>query len=238
MLTVILCDDDAKEREYLKKLVLGWSGGAGEKLSLHEFSSAEELLFSYPDCPPDILLLDIEMPGMNGVELAKTLRARSDFSQIIFITGYPDYIAEGYEVSALHYLLKPVGPQKLSEVLDRAAESLSRQQRAVVLKTAGATVRVPVEKILYAEAFSHIVSFVCADRSYEARLTMPEAKAALGEGFLQCHRSYLVSLKFVKAVGGKELVLDNDVRLPISRQLWKEVKTAYLKYYGVIEDDA
>ena len=234
MLTVILCDDNAREREYLKSLVLGWASESGTKLTVHEFSSAEELLFSYSDCPPDILLLDIELSGMNGVELAKTLRARSDFSQIIFITGYPDFIADGYDVSALHYLLKPVRPEKLFEVLTRAAENVSRLQRAVVLKTADGIERLPVETIIYAEAFSHLVSFVCAGRSCEVRCTISEAKAMLGEGFIQCHRSYIVALKYIKTVGSRDILLDNGVRLPVSRQLYKEVKTAYLSYYGVI----
>lgn len=229
-----LCDDNPQEREYIKKLVLQWQTESEAKISLQEFSSAEELLFSYPDFPPDILLLDIEMSGMNGVELAKTLRARSDFSQIIFITGYPEFIADGYDVSALHYLLKPARPEKLFEVLDRAAANISRAQRAVILKTADGIQRVSVEKILYAEAFSHTVSFVCSDQSYETRSTISEARNLLGDGFVQCHRSYLVGLKYVKTVGNKEVILDNGLRLPVSRQLYKEVKTAYLKYYGVL----
>ncbi len=234
MLKLALCDDNPQEREYIKNLVLQWQTGSEAKISLREFSSAEELLFSYPDFPPDILLLDIEMSGMNGVELAKTLRARSDFSQIIFITGYPEFIADGYDVSALHYLLKPARPEKLFEVLDRAAANISRAQRAVVLKTADGIERVSVEKILYAEAFSHTVSFVCPDQSYETRSTISEARNLLGDGFVQCHRSYLVGLKYVKTVGNKEVILDNGLRLPVSRQLYREVKAAYLKYYGVL----
>ena len=85
---ISLCDDNAVERGYIKSLVLRWAEGCGQAAFLREYPSAEALLFDYPDHCPDLLLLDIEMPGMNGVELAKKLRSQADSVQIIFITGY------------------------------------------------------------------------------------------------------------------------------------------------------
>lgn len=125
-MTISLCDDNAQERAYIKNIVLDWALRSGAVVSVREYPSAEALLFSYRDSPPDILLLDIEMSDMNGIELAKKLRARVETAQIIFITGYPDFIAEGYEVEALHYLIKPVTREKLCEVLDRAAVKLNK----------------------------------------------------------------------------------------------------------------
>ncbi len=111
-INVSLCDDNDSERTYIKSLVDGWAESTGRDIVLSEYPCAEAFLFS--DCgSAQILLLDIEMPGMNGVELAKKLRKENRLLQIIFITGYSEYISEGYDVAALHYLLKPVSADKL-----------------------------------------------------------------------------------------------------------------------------
>ncbi len=111
-INVSLCDDNDSERTYIKSLVVGWAESTGRDIVLSEYPCAEAFLFS--DCgSTQILLLDIEMPGMNGVELAKKLRKENRLLQIVFITGYSEYISEGYDVAALHYLLKPVSTEKL-----------------------------------------------------------------------------------------------------------------------------
>ncbi len=152
-MTISLCDDNARERGYIRQLVLDWALRPGaDFVRVREYPPAEALLFSYPDSPPDILLLDIEMPGMNGVELAKSIRARAEAAQIIFITGYPDFIAEGYEVEALHYLIKPVTREKLWEVLDRAAVKIAQSERKILVPFDGGKVALPLREIRYIEA--------------------------------------------------------------------------------------
>ena len=117
-----VCDDEERQIQYLAALVRDWAEQSGRMVSIRPFFSAEEFLFQYEEEKDyDILLLDIEMGNTNGVELAKRIRQENDAVQIVFITGYPDFIGEGYEVGALHYLLKPVSGEKLNQVLDRAA---------------------------------------------------------------------------------------------------------------------
>ena len=102
---IAICDDSSADREYISSLVIRWGERERHTVALSTFCSAEEFLFGYEEDPNfDILLLDIEMGGMDGVTMAKELRRVNDSVQIIFITGYNDYIAEGYEVAALHYL--------------------------------------------------------------------------------------------------------------------------------------
>ena len=122
---IAVCDDSAADRQYLSALAAQWAEKAGAVAEVTEFPSAENFLFCYAEKKDyDILLLDIEMGKMDGVTMAKKLRQDNDTIQIIFITGYSDYISEGYEVAALHYLMKPVKEEKLFSVLDRAAEKL------------------------------------------------------------------------------------------------------------------
>ena len=107
---IAVCDDSEADRRYLSGQVSHWAREAGHTAEIVAFDSAESFLFRYAEKNDyDILLLDIEMGEMDGVTMAKTLRRGNDTVQIVFITGYSEYIAEGYEVDALHYLMKPGG---------------------------------------------------------------------------------------------------------------------------------
>ena len=106
---IAICDDSDADRRYVLNMVRAWASSAGHTVHIDDFPSAESFLFRYAEeSDYDILLLDIEMGAMDGVTMAKELRKSNDTEQIIFITGYSDYISEGYEVAALHYLMKPV----------------------------------------------------------------------------------------------------------------------------------
>lgn len=109
---IAICDDEQVERKYLSQLAAQWTADRGLCGQIDAFESAEQFLFTYQeDTSYDILLLDIQMKELDGVSLAKEIRKIDTRIQIIFITGLPDFIAEGYEVSALHYLIKPIQPE-------------------------------------------------------------------------------------------------------------------------------
>lgn len=134
---IAICDDSDADREYVLNMVNRWAAGAGQVVHTDTFTSAENFLFHYAEeSDYDILLLDIEMGDMDGVTMAKQLRKNNDIVQIVFITGYSDYISEGYEVAALHYLMKPVKEEKLCSVLDRAAEKLQKNETVLNLRSA------------------------------------------------------------------------------------------------------
>lgn len=124
---IALCDDCEADRQYVLSRVRRWAANVGHTVQVDAFASAESFLFhDNRQSDYDILLLDIEMGDMDGVSLAKRLRRENDAVQIIFITGFADYMAEGYEVAALHYLMKPVREDKLFAVLDRAVLALQK----------------------------------------------------------------------------------------------------------------
>ena len=123
---IAVCDDSAADMEYIQTLVREW---AGERcVQVKGFPSAEAFLFQYEEEKDfDILLLDIEMAEMDGVSLARRIRRDNTGVQIVFITGYSDYIADGYDVEALHYLLKPVKKEQFFQVLDRDNDYLRKR---------------------------------------------------------------------------------------------------------------
>ncbi len=228
MLNFTLCDDSAAEREYIKALVFEWSKRSGAEISVRECPSAEALLFEYEDNPPDILLLDIEMSGMSGVELAKRLRQNGNrLSQIIFITAYSDYIAEGYDVAALHYLLKPVDREKLFSVLSRAVEKISDDGKKLVLETPDETALVPICDIKYIEVIKNYVT-VHAERDYTLKMPLKEIEAELDERFIRVGRSYIVNLGFITRVTKTEVYLKGGGTVPLPRGAYEKVNRAII----------
>ncbi len=178
---IAICDDSEADRMYISALVSKWAVDTGHIIQTHLFSSAEDFMFHYADKNDyDILLLDIEMGEMDGVSMAKKLRRDNDTVQIVFITGYSDYISEGYEVAALHYLMKPVNADKLSSVLDRAVEKLSKNEKVLNIESGGEMVRVPIYRIRYADVLGNYVTIHALD-SVTAKMTLSELEKELDE---------------------------------------------------------
>lgn len=229
---IAICDDEIAEVKYLAMVVNNWARLNNIIVTISTFNSAESFLFQYADDKScDILLLDIQMNNMNGVELAKKVRSISETVQIVFITGYPDFIAEGYEVSALHYLMKPVNEQKLFDVLNKACRRLNKTEKALFLAVDGQNVRIPVNSIVYAESFAHIVEIMADGDIVKARISISELETRLGEGFIRCHRSYIVGVKYIKRITKNEVVLDNGKRIPLSRQLYNKVNQEFIRFF-------
>jgi DNA-binding LytR/AlgR family response regulator len=230
-LNIAICDDEKSQRDYLTVLVSKWAASEGLTCAASTYDSAEAYLFSREDAnPADILLLDVQMKALDGVALAKKLRQADERVQIIFITGYPDYMAEGYEVSALHYLLKPVDEQKLRETLDRAVRLLSEKPRVITIQTGGGVVSVRADGIYYAEVFSHHVELHTEAETYRLSMSMKELEKLLGEGFFRCHRSYIAGLAHVRRVTRTAMLLDSGKELPLSRGLYDAANQAFIRF--------
>lgn len=227
-----ICDDEALELQYLSNLMKSWAGKAGHRVQISVFPSAEAFLFQYGEEKDfDLLLLDIEMGKMNGVELARKVREENAGIQIVFITAYPDFISEGYEVSALHYLMKPLKEEKLFEVLERAAVNLGKKERYEIFQSEGEVIRIPVSEIVSVEAFSHSVQMVTKRGSYRLDETISGLEKRLGADFIRCHRSYLVALKYIRKITRTDVEMDTGAKVPLSRRKYDAVNQAFIHYY-------
>lgn len=196
-----------------------------------EYPSAEAFLFAYDDnkcC--DILLADIEMDGIDGVEMAERVRQNDDLMQIVFITGYPDYMSRGYDVSALHYLLKPLAEEKLYEVLDRAMKNIEKKGRRIILSTADGEWATTLDAILYTESSLHNIRIYARDGVHEVRMTLSALRAQFDDRFVVTHRSYTVNLSHAVSILKGEIVLDSGDRIPVSRGEWQQVRRAFVEY--------
>lgn len=235
-LKIAICDDSAADQSYVLNLTKQWAAEAGHEVRIDVFSSAEGFLFHYAEEKDyDLLLLDIEMGGMDGVSLAKRVRKENEGVQIVFITGFPDFIAEGYEVSALHYLMKPVRAETLSRVLEKAAANLGKVERSVILTVGGEAVRIAVSDIFYIEAFAHFCCVHTKREEFEVRLSISELEKMLGAGFIRTHRSYVVGIACIRRISKTDVLLDSGDRVPLSRGNYQAVNDAFIRYFRGIE---
>lgn len=228
---IAVCDDDPAQIQYLTASLSAWAQEKGVLLQTSSFESAESFLFQYADEKDfDILLLDIEMGRMNGVDLAKKVRETNKEVQIIFITGYMEYISAGYDVEALHYLLKPVTNEKLSGVLNRACERLKNKARCLLIHTGGEIVRIPLYEIRYLDVHQNYVT-IHADEDYTIKKTLRELESQLDESFFRTGRSCLVNLHSIKKITRTDVYLKDGVRLPLSRGLYDSLNQTMIRYF-------
>ena len=225
---VAICDDSVNDAEFVKTILLSWANERMHEVRADVFPSAESFMFEYDENKRyDILLLDIEMGRMDGVTMARHVRAENKAVQIVFITGYSDYIAEGYDVEALHYLMKPVNREKLYNVLDRAVEKLELSERCLNLELSGEMMRIPVYEILYLDVNRNYVT-IHADKDYTVKRTLAEFEAELGSGFSRIGRAMIVNLKHIRRVRKTELHLSNGVVLPLPRGAYEPLNRAII----------
>lgn len=232
-ITVAICEDVAAESDYLIELLQKWGSRNEHGLHISSYASAERFWSAYEDgFRPDLLLLDVEMPGQNGMELAKKLRKLHDDTPLVFITGYSDYMADGYDVAALHYLLKPVSEQALERVLNRALEQLQHQRKYLLCAVDGMMQKIYFDEIQYIEVLSHTVT-IHGDggKDYSLHMTIRELEQKLGHDFCRCHRSFLINLARIRQIKKTDILLDSGVEVPMSRRLAASVNQTFFAYY-------
>ena len=176
----------------------------------------------------DILLLDVEMPGMSGIDLAKRLRGAGCRAEIIFITSHFECMAEGYEVDALHYLVKPVPAEKLRAVLDRAAARLAVEPPSVVIACEEGNVKLYESELLYAESFLHDLVLHTTGPDYRIRESISAFAGRLSADFFRTHRSYLVNLKAVVRIGRTSVLLRGGAEVPLARGKYDAINRAFI----------
>jgi two-component system response regulator LytT len=233
---IAVCDDEEKFRVQARDLIDKIAGSMD--VVVDAYSDGRKLLEAFDKRPYDLLFLDIEMPMMDGITLAKKLRERSDNIYIVFLTGHVEYALEGYEVNALRYLTKPVQEDKLREVL-RFVMDKSVSKRQLIIKEDGEELLINVTDIIYMEAQNQYVMIYTMDGEHLVRYNIGDFESELEkDGFFRCHRGFLVSLSKVKKLQKNEVVMetsDGEINLPVSRSNIKPLKEAL---YTFVENSA
>lgn len=216
---IAVIEDDRLFAENIQEQLLRYEKEQGTALSVTVFCDGEELLSSYGE-GFDILLMDIELPGIDGMAAAGKVRERDSEAVIIFITCAPQYAIKGYSVGALDYLLKPVTYFALSERLHKAISRIGKQKkRYIVVSARGETRKLDVSRICYIESRDHLLTFHAEDGDFSSygRIQDMERELAGEAGpFYRCNKGCLVNLEHIDAIRDHCAVVRGDM-LPISR---------------------
>lgn len=229
---IAICEDEEAQQQLLQNCLTEWAERNKTTLEIALFPNGESFLFVWEDDRNfDLLILDIEMGSLNGMELAARIRGQDEAVPILFVTGYEQYMPMGYEVSALHYLLKPLDKTKFFQILDRLKEK--RQEDRLLFRTEKGSISLPPSQIWYVEARAHRCILYTKDEEYLLSSSISETEAYLSDyrEIMRCHRSYLVNIRHISAVTQSELFMDDKRRLPVSRSVGKKVNDAFIKLY-------
>lgn len=220
MLRIGICDDSADARIALRAaLERALERRRSGEASFFEFSSGEGLLHWLEKHAGelDLVFLDIEMGELDGMETARRLREADEGLGLVFVTGYTDYVFDGYSVGALGYLMKPPKPEQLDAVLERSLEARLRDGDKVFLCRSGETLyRIAKKTILYFASDRRQVTCVSTARTCTFYGKLDDVERAVGEGFVRVHQRYLVRAGAVERMEGNQVYV-GDEAIPVSR---------------------
>lgn len=237
---IMICDDDRAVQAIMKKKIGRFCADDQIACQILCCDSGEEVLVLKPE--PDILFLDIQMPGRNGMEIAEELRKQHKDVILIFMTALSEYVYEAFDVGALHYLVKPFRDEKLREVFERALQQYEKQQwtgaegngqmyepAAILVKRGGVSTKVHIGDIIYAEVFNRKVMLhtMGGDIEYYGKLT--ELSEQVGEDFYRTHRAYLVNFKYVEKYNADMVWLEKGTAL-VSKKQYAGFVRQYMRY--------
>ena len=228
---IAICDDEKRICSILAEKVRGFCPDA----EVVSYISGAALLNS--GSFPDILLLDIRMPGMSGMDVAKTLRDKGWQNILIFVTGEEDQVFNSFDFHAFHFLVKPVADEKLKTVLMNARKELERVEKASIsndkyisIQSGPSHISINLSKLLYAEVFNRKIILHMDKENIEYYGQLSALEGLVDKDFYHIHRSYLVNMKFVQKYDRATVTLLNGDNIPIARREYDGFLKEYMEY--------
>ena len=230
IIDIAVIEDDPADRQQLKNYLNRYGAEKDLKIEISEFVSGEEFLRSGKSC--EILFLDIEMPGRNGIEIAKELRRKGNRAVIVLVTNMVQYAIHGYEVKAADYIVKPVSYPQLFLKMPDFISQIRRSQKKLTVKTKEGMLRLSTQKIIYIESFGHDLIVHLSGQNEECPGPLKKIEEELsGYGFVKCSQSCLVNMAYVDGVF-QDTINAGGNTLPLSRREKKNFLLAFTKYNG------
>ena len=236
MINIVICEDELEQRNIIKKYINDISKGISVKFELLEFESAEEFLLNKIEFKNvDIFILDINMNGMSGMDLARLIREKDDISEIIFVTSLLDYIQEGYTVRAYRYLLKPINYEELKTHLLSCINDINKKKdNFMMIENKGIVHKVPINEIMYIEVAKKELTIYAKENSYKTKSSMDKVEKELEKfDFYRCHKSYLVNMKYIETIDKNEIII-NCNKIPVSKHRISDFKKKFTLLLGDI----
>ena len=224
-LNIAICDDDTNDIAIIKKNILQYTIESDNNIVVSSYFSASDLLSDYKNHLYQIVLLDIEMPDINGMELARQLRDMDDLL-IVFTTSYPEYMHESFEVQPFQFITKPIDYTAIYKLFNNIIKKLYRKSKSIVIiDTDGEKNFVPLNDLLYISSMKENklhLRYQLTDRALISKGTLSEAEKP--------SRGFLVNLHHIRSINSTRLLLNNGFELPISRRRSKELQNIYSQH--------
>ena len=234
MINIGICEDELHYRVNIKDMLGDILSTYSINYKIYEFSSGEELLSNYPK-DLDILIMDIQMKIINGMDTARKIREFDQNLEIIFMTSFSEFMLEGYEVKAYRYILKPISERKISRnILPCINEIMKKKNNYLTINVKNYVDRIKIDSIVYIETDRPNILIYTNDNKYTTKMSISKIDKILREhGFFRCHNSDIVNLKLVESMNSNTLKI-GEKYIPISKYRVKELKLALTNILGDI----
>lgn len=232
-MTLAVCDDNLEELTIIESFLREYRTPSGNSILFDCFHTADELLAAFHAKKYDGLLMDIIMPGTTGMEAAREIRKNCNQIPIIFLTSSPEYAVESYRIRTLDYLMKPIDKKLLFAALDTIYSQLSLPNDFLTIRTAKAMEVIPYAQIEAVEINNKTLLFHLANgtvKSITGKLSDYEKNLLCRDEFIKVHRSYIINMSLMKSFSSQYFKTLSNVMIPISRNLQKQVKDAYMSF--------
>lgn len=221
---IAVCDDCHESAEKIRNLI-------GNDYHVTEFLSGKELLQSNRSHPYDMVFLDVEMPEMDGLTVAKELRNQKEDQIVIFISNYDEVVYTAIKLSPLRFIRKSHLEEEFSEAFEAALRVLKNARQEYIISLKGKEWRFLIEEILYIEEKGHYANIHTKNSMVDLRISMKQLSGDLEPyGFLRCHISYLANMSHIQELSSNELLMENGDRIPVSKTYFKKTKESYINY--------
>ena len=232
-MNIAIVDDLASDRLQLIGKLQTYMQQARIPFTLYEFDSGEAFLEAFSPGRFSIVFLDIYMSGANGIEIAKEFRKSNKDCLLIFTTTSSDHALEGFQVRAMHYLVKPYSENDISALADEILSRIPDSGKYIDVKVNGSNIQIPFRKIIYAEHFSHMIHIPTAgERELVTRQSFDSFITSLkmDPRFYQCNRGVVINLEHAVDFDGTGFRLDNGSNVPVSRKLLKNARQTFMEF--------
>ena len=233
MLQIAIVEDEKGEAEVLKNYIARFEKENEQPCQVDVFSDGLAFLDGYKHAH-DVIFMDIEMPHLNGMETAKRLRELNEEVPLVFVTNMKQYAIEGYSVSALDFILKPINYYRLASILKKLAKNVQKRGAEKYVRAEGRIIQVKLDSIYYVEVNGRDIIYHTETqdiRTYGKLKDLEEEFAP--NGFVRCHNAYLINLKHVKSVEKDSVTVGNS-EIAVSRNRRKDLLRAMGLYLGEI----
>lgn len=232
-MNIAVCDDNVI---FLNEFVKEIEKITNNEHQIIKFETAEALLETvknYSEDCIDLVITDIELPGYNGIEMARILREQCPRIQVIIVTNYTEYIEDAFSVEPIHYILKPINYEKLKEALERAEKAIEIGKRNTLsITNKNKLVRVHCDEIKYVESYMRTILVHEIKCNTEIYMKLDEFSSIVPPFFIRTHKSYLVNMNMIKSISNNRIELFSGEVIPVAKAKYAEVKKEVLNYLG------